>query len=274
MTSTEDFDEEVHKANVRYHKAEAKYYEMLHGEIYGSAEQKRINSMLEKIDKLIINNNRRALDFGAGTGNITGKLLRMGYSVLAVDISPEMVKTLEIKFKDDLENKKLRVITSEIESINLEEGEFDLITSYSVLHHLPNYEKVIHELSTLLKKGGVMYLDHEDLYYPKKQSSIDRLIQFIHFRSDRLIDHLFFRSKGITVPPLNISAHDRDFTDYWDRKNRHLDSEKIESVFESENFGFYTQINYHVNSSWIFSPTYCLFKHISKPNYVCWVARK
>lgn len=221
-----------------------------------------------------MNNNRKALDFGAGTGNITGKLLQMGYSVVAVDISTEMVRTLKTKFKNYVKNKKLRVVSSKIESIHFEEGEFDLITSYSVLHHLPNYEKVVHELSTFLRKGGVMYLDHENLYYSKKPNLLDRLVQFIHFRSDRLINYLFFRSKGITVPSLDISPHDSDFTDYWAWEGRHLDNKKIESVFEEENFSFHAQINYHLNSSWIFSPTYYMFKYFSRPNMVCWVAIK
>ena len=31
------------------------------------------------VDKLIVDNQKKALDFGAGTGNLTGKLLRMNY---------------------------------------------------------------------------------------------------------------------------------------------------------------------------------------------------
>ena len=38
------------------------------------------------VDELIADNQKKALDFGAGTGNLTGKLLRMDYKVTAIDI--------------------------------------------------------------------------------------------------------------------------------------------------------------------------------------------
>ena len=61
---------------------------------------------------------KKALDFGAGTGNLTGKLLQMGYKVTAIDISMEMCKILEKKYKNYLESKRLIVINSPIENVN------------------------------------------------------------------------------------------------------------------------------------------------------------
>ena len=58
-------------------------------------EQKRITATLKTIDNQITNNQKAALDVGAGTGNLTGKLLQMGYSVTATDISSEMYVILK-----------------------------------------------------------------------------------------------------------------------------------------------------------------------------------
>ncbi len=45
-------------------------------------------------------NGRRALDLACGTGNSTGPLLSRGYSVLACDISPGMIKEARRKYPD------------------------------------------------------------------------------------------------------------------------------------------------------------------------------
>src|SRR4030042_6987826 len=157
----EDLRERVHEANVAVHRFEARYYELLHPEVYGKQEQKRVNSLLRIVDQLIEDNQKRALDFGAGTGNLSGKLLRMDYTVTAIDISAEMCTILKKRYNAYLEAKKLIVINSPIEDVSFGRGEFDLITCYSVLHHLPDYVDAIQRLSVFLKKGGVMYLDHE-----------------------------------------------------------------------------------------------------------------
>ena len=106
--------ERIREANVAVHRFEAKYYELIHPEVYNRYEQKRINSALKMVDKLVADNRvraKKALDVGAGAGNLTVKLLQMGYEVTAIDISAEMCKILEKKCRHYLEDKKLVVIT-------------------------------------------------------------------------------------------------------------------------------------------------------------------
>jgi ubiquinone/menaquinone biosynthesis C-methylase UbiE len=38
---------------------------------------------------------------------------------------------------------------------------FDLVVTYSVLHHVPDYLAIVREMGRVLKPGGVLYLDHE-----------------------------------------------------------------------------------------------------------------
>ncbi|MEJ2243215.1 MAG: methyltransferase domain-containing protein [Candidatus Bathyarchaeota archaeon] len=102
MSVDENLKENIRKANISLHKYEANYYELIHPEIYNEPEQKRLISELKKANVLISSspdNLRMALDFGAGTGNITGKLLRMGYNVTAVDLSLEMCNIQKIDCK-------------------------------------------------------------------------------------------------------------------------------------------------------------------------------
>src|SRR3972149_11911223 len=111
----EDLRERIHEANIAVHRFEAEYYELLHPEVYGRQEQQRIRSILSTVDSLIADNRKKALDFGAGTGNLTGKLLQMGYTVTAVDISAEMWAILSKRYKAYLEAQKLFVVNSSME---------------------------------------------------------------------------------------------------------------------------------------------------------------
>jgi ubiquinone/menaquinone biosynthesis C-methylase UbiE len=266
----EDFQAKVHKANLEVHQVEAKYYELIHGEIYSKGEQKRIDSTLKKIDNLVTGNKKKALDFGAGTGNLTGKLLHMGYQVTALDISPEMCSLLKKKYRKYLKEKKLSVINSPIEHVSFAKDEFDLITCYSVLHHLPNYEEVIQKLSTFLRKGGVMYLDHESSFYCEKPTDADRFISNIYLKSNWLLSTSYSTIKRIP----SIDYLDYSLSDYWASDKHHIDHKKIESIFKRENFEFFVRMNYHVSRTMIFNPVFFMYKYLCQPDTSLWIARK
>jgi 2-polyprenyl-3-methyl-5-hydroxy-6-metoxy-1,4-benzoquinol methylase len=272
LSEVKSLRERIHEANVKLYQFEAKYYEVLRDEIYGRYEQKRIYSTLKRLNNLIISSRKKALDFGAGAGNITGKLLQMGFRVTAIDISPDMCGILKNKFKNYLEDKKLEVINLPIEDINYNKQEFDLIACYSVLHHLPDYEAVIHKLSTFLKKGGIMYLDHEGINYSDKPSKIERLAENVHFLFNSKLNSLFLKTKGVTSP--SVDHIDYSLSDYWTLDEHKIDHNKIKRVFEKENYSSFKRIDYLLNRSWIFSPTFYLYKCFSKPDCALWIARK
>ncbi len=112
MQQGQTLKEKIHQANVSVHQHEAQYYELLHPEVYSKQEQRRIAAKLELMNKLVTDNQKSALDVGAGTGNLTGKLLHMGYKVTAVDISAEMCAILQTKYNAYLKNSKLTIINA------------------------------------------------------------------------------------------------------------------------------------------------------------------
>src|SRR4030042_680499 len=267
----EDLRERVHEANVAVHRFEARYYELLHPEVYGKQEQKRINSKLRMVDQLIEDNQKKALDFGAGTGNLTGKLLRMDYTVTAIDISAEMCAILKKKYNAYLKAKKLIIINSPIEDVSFGRGEFDLITCYSVLHHLPDYVGAIQRLSVFLKKRGAMYLDHEvsPFYWKRESRNLARFVKNIYFHSNPLLNTLYFRIVGVDMPSLDYTL-----SDYWHKKEHPLVHEKMECIFEKERFDFFRRIDYHLTGTWVLNPIFYLYKRICKPEMSFWVAKK
>jgi ubiquinone/menaquinone biosynthesis C-methylase UbiE len=270
LSAARSLKESIHEANVTVHRFEAKYYELLHPEVYSKQEQKRITSTLITADKLVSNNHKKALDFGAGTGNLTGKLLSLGYEVIAIDISAEMCAILRNRYKTYIANKKLTVINSPVEVVNFDNTEFDLITCYSVVHHLPDYIEALQRLSGFLKKGGVMYIDHEasPFYWRDESNKIANLIKLFYFHSNPSLNIFYFKISGIKIPSIDYTL-----SDYWHKSEHPLEHEKIE-VFFRKSFANFKRIDYFQNATWIGNPLFYIYKITCKPEMSFWIAKK
>jgi len=223
------------------------------------------------IDKLVINNSKNALDIGAGSGNLTGKLLRMGYNVTAVDISAEMCVILRKKYDMYIKNEKLIIINSPIEDLSFGAGKFDLITCYSVLHHLPNYIDALQSLLVFLKKGGVIYIDHEasPFYWRTEPSSLANLVKGIYLHSNPILNSLYFQIIGLKVPNIDYSL-----SDYWHKKEHALDHKKIASLLKEEEYEYAKRNDYYQNSTWIPNPLSIIYRVLCRPEMSFWVAKK
>ena len=271
MLQDKTFEERIHKANIEVHRVEAQYYEQLHPEVYSKREQKRTAAKLQIIDRLVAGNRKIALDVGAGTGNLTGKLLQMGYTVAAVDISGEMCSILKKKYAAYLKNNKLAVLCSPIEDLDFEAEKFDLIVSYSVMHHLPDYVGAIRYLSGFLKKGGVFYIDHEasPFYWKNEPSFLATIVKGIYLHSNPVLNSLYFSMIGLKTPPISY-----ELSDYWYKKEHALDHERIARAFKAEGYSSFSRVDYYENSTWIPNPLSMIYRLLCRPEMSCWIAQK
>jgi ubiquinone/menaquinone biosynthesis C-methylase UbiE len=262
--------EQIHKANIEVHRSEAKFYEAIHPEVYSKKEQKRVTSQLKTVDKLIEGNQKRALDVGAGTGNLTGKLLAMGYHVTATDISPEMCAILKKKYPTYLPDK-LVVINSPIEALTFSKGEFDLITSYSVLHHLPDYESALRTLCGFLKPGGVVYIDHEasPYYWINEKGMLASIVKGFTFHSNPMLNSLYFGVIGLRIPMIDYSL-----SDYWFKKEHALNHQALARVFREEGFSSYRRSDHYLTGTWLPNPLAYIYRLVCKPEMSFWIAKK
>jgi len=147
------------KQNIYAHNKIAHIYNQKHNEIYNEVEQIRLKNTINNLVKLNKGEKTlRVLDFGAGTGNITLKFLKYNCNVTALDISQKELKILEKKVKD---KKKLSIKFFNGENIPFANDTFDIVASYSVLHHIPEYLNAIKEMIRVTKKDGFIYIDHE-----------------------------------------------------------------------------------------------------------------
>jgi ubiquinone/menaquinone biosynthesis C-methylase UbiE len=238
--------------------------------VYSGKEQQRVRRQLEAIDRQILNNQKNALDVGAGTGNLTGKLLQMGYRVVATDISPEMCSILKKKYAQYIPDK-LTVLNSPIEDLTFRSGEFDLVAAYSVIHHLPDYISALGVLCGFVKKGGVIYIDHEasPSYWVGEPSMLAGIIKGLTFHSNPLINSLYFQIIGLRVPTIDYTL-----SDYWHKKEHALNHQAIGQVFKQKGFINAKRTDHYLNGSWLPNPLAYIYRFVCKPEMSFWVAQK
>jgi ubiquinone/menaquinone biosynthesis C-methylase UbiE len=146
-------------ARNRYaHDQTADKYDQKHAEIYNPLEQARLEQVLvEIIDDLGVPQ-PDILDLGAGTGNISIKLIQRNCCVTALDVSLASLEVLKEKIGHD---HRLVTVLLDSQRLPFPDSTFDVVTAYSVLHHIPDYLGAIREMIRLLRPGGLIYIDHE-----------------------------------------------------------------------------------------------------------------
>ncbi len=96
-------------------------------------------------------NQRRLLDFGSGTGVFVELALQRGFDAYGVDLAADAVETA---------NERLGSVRtwcgSPHEIAPLAEGDFDVVTLWSVLAHFADPIEQLEGLRSLLKPGGVL----------------------------------------------------------------------------------------------------------------------
>jgi len=118
------------------------------------------------VDILSFNNrnivNTKVLEIGCGTGNFAQYFLNRNVdSYVGIDISDGMIKQAEKKIVD----KRANFFCSSIEDyldIKIKNNEkYDMIFSFSVVHHIFNLDLFMQNIKKVLKPNGVYLAIHE-----------------------------------------------------------------------------------------------------------------
>lgn len=107
------------------------------------------------------------LEVGCGMGKFTFPLLKRGYKLTGLDLSPVLLQKLlehnENRFKIDL------VATDILDAPDALNNRFDYVIGFFTLHHFMNLDTYIKAMSRLLKPGGsIIFLEpnaYNPLYY-------------------------------------------------------------------------------------------------------------
>lgn len=145
---------------------------------------------------------REALDIGCGAGAFSRLLASRSERVLAIDLSPQMIRLAREKSArfPNIEFEVADVLTR-----GLPEGGFDCVATIATLHHMPMAE-VLPKLKGALKPGGVLLV--LDLFQPEGLTDAFRSALAVPLSLGlRLLRH------GRLLPP-------RDVRRAWDEHGR------------------------------------------------------
>lgn len=95
---------------------------------------------------------RRLLEIGCGMGTDLASFARGGADVFAVDLTPRHLNIARQRL--ETENRSVRLVRSDGESLPFPDRSFDVVYSFGVLHHTPGTEAAVDEVWRVLKPGG------------------------------------------------------------------------------------------------------------------------
>lgn len=135
----------------------------------------------------------RALEIGCGAGEFSRLLARRAERVLAVDLSPQMIRLARGR---SAAYPNIDFVTGDVMRCPLPAGQFDCIATLTTLHHLPT-ELALRKIRKALKPGGTFVC--LDLY--RRSGLIDLLFDGVAYPAN-----LFLRllKTGKPRPPREV----------------------------------------------------------------------
>jgi ubiquinone/menaquinone biosynthesis C-methylase UbiE len=234
--------------NVKAHDLIASVYNFKHEEIYNPVEQKRLAEVVAKVISLTGKDHPTVLDYGAGTGNLTNLFLQKGCQVIALDISK---KSLEI-LKQQYNHPNLQTKIFDGLTIPLPDNSIDIVATYSVLHHIPDYLSAISQMARVLSTNGLLYIDHEANDY--KWQPDENLKKYYRLTKRNFFEYL---SKKIKTRELfELSYYTNGFISLFvNKKHRregdihvwsddHIEWNKIIDLFQNQHLKIIENIDY------------------------------
>ncbi len=115
---------------------------------------------------------QRLLDVGTGNGAVPIHLSQtFGLDATGVDVDPEQIALAQARSSD---SERVHFMTVDGIKLPFEDGEFDVVFSNKVTHHIPNWQDVVLEMIRVLKPGG--YLVYSDLVYPQVLAGVGQAL--------------------------------------------------------------------------------------------------
>lgn len=139
----------------------------------GRLEKKFVNSLkqgkknVEIAQRLVgrigLGNVQDVLEVGCGVGFLASHLAsKHELNVTGIDLDPDQVARAR---NNSNGCNHLRFLEGDATELPFENQRFDMVVSFDVLHHIPNWDKVLSEVGRVLRSDGIYLLN--DLALPR-----------------------------------------------------------------------------------------------------------
>lgn len=141
---------------------------------------KEAHKKLEVIE--LFTKERNLLDVGAGTGIFLEAARAKGFQVAGNDISEYS--------KQKLKEKDIKCFFGSLDNGILPKNQFDIVTAWDVIEHIPNPNKAIKTIFSSLRQGGYLFITTPDT------ESIDaRILGSSWYGYTKIPEHVTFYSR-------------------------------------------------------------------------------
>jgi ArsR family transcriptional regulator len=141
-------------------------------------------------------------DIGCGTGSLTRELARFAKKVIAVDLSPEMIRRAKLLSKEgEISNVEFR--RGDAGKLPLARGSVDAAFCVMVLHFLENPERAVRELCRVTRPGGsIVLLD----LVPHDQEWMRQEMAHLWLGFERAVIERWFRKAGASEVDFELTG--------------------------------------------------------------------
>lgn len=144
--------EEIHRKEVEFHDSWAQATEPESIDVESFLDEFVSPEFCWALAEIGSLNGLTVLELGAGFGEISINLAKMGASVTATDLSPEMV-SLGTRLSK-IHGVLVRFVSADASDLHqFDDEEFDLVVAANILHH-SDIRLVLKEINRVLKPGG------------------------------------------------------------------------------------------------------------------------
>lgn len=233
------------RQNIMAHDRVFQIYDRSHGEIFNPLEQKRLCDQLKSAVKEIKTEteSKKALDYGCGSGNVTKNLIHLGFHVVGADVSENFLRLSKERFGSSGNFETLSINGYDLSGVK--DSVFDLVVTYSVLHHIPNYMHIIKEFIRVTKPGGLIYLDHElsDSYW-KGNEQYKKFLKKLNFKPQKDWKRFLNFSNYIIGLRKTINKRYQPEGDIHVYRDDHIEWDKIENLLLSKGYAIVKRKDY------------------------------
>jgi ubiquinone/menaquinone biosynthesis C-methylase UbiE len=117
------------------------------------------------------------LDIGTGTAQIPVELCQRAPTaqVVAIDMAREMLKVAEANISRAGLEERLRLEICDAKELPYRDHSFAAVISNSIVHHIPEPERVLVEMLRVVRPGGTAFV--RDLVRPADEAAVLRLVE-------------------------------------------------------------------------------------------------